>query len=154
MSCPLDPSSTRTMAQMSETGLVIESRADIQRCQDAESKIDLIAEWINEVTHNSGTPNPEGTEVNLPPLMIDDFSPALGSSSQMPNTNTNTILSSGISQLNLAKLSHLKGTLTMGRKGLGLGSMGGSGMGMGMGMGRMLREESQFDLAGAGDDSF
>jgi hypothetical protein len=25
---------------------------------------------------------------------------------------------------------------------------------MGMGMGRMLREESQFDLAGAGDDSF
>jgi len=104
------------------------------------------------VTNNSGNPNPEGTEVNLPPLMIDDFSPALGSSSQMPNTNT--ILSSGISQLNLAKLSHLKGTLTMGRKGLGLGSMGGSGMGMGMGMGKMLREESQFDLAAAGDDSF
>jgi hypothetical protein len=114
----------------------------------------LIAEWINEVTNNSGTPNPEGTGVNLPPLMIDDFSPALGSSSQMPNANTNTILSSGISQLNLAKLSHLKGTLTMGRKGLGLGSMGGSGMGMGMGMGRMLREESQFDLAGEADDSF
>jgi len=102
------------------------------------------------VTNNSANPNPEGNEVNLPPLMIDDFSPALGSSSQMPNTNT--ILSSGISQLNLAKLSHLKGTLTMGRKGLGLGSMGGSGMGMGMG--KMLREESQFDLAGAGDDSF
>jgi len=40
----------------------------------------------------------------------------------------------------------------MGRKGLGLGSMGGSGMGMGMG--RMLREESQFDLAGTADDSF
>jgi hypothetical protein len=114
-----------------------QARADKQRCQDAESKIDLIAEWINEVTNNSGSPNPEGTEVNLPPLMIDDFSPALGSSSQMPNTNTNTILSSGISQLNLAKLSHLKGTLTMGRKGLGLGSMGGSGMGMGMGMGRI-----------------
>jgi hypothetical protein len=130
-----------------------ESRANKQRCQDAESKIDLIAEWINEVTNNSETTT-EGTEVNLPPLMIDDFSPALGSSSQMPNTNTNTILSSGISQLNLAKLSHLKGTLTMSRKGLGLGSMGGSGMGMGMGMGRMLREESQFDLAGAGDDSF
>jgi hypothetical protein len=153
MSCPLDPSSTRSIAQMSETGLVKESRTDKQRCQDAESKIDLIAEWINEVTNNSESTT-EGTEVNLPPLMIDDFSPALGSSSQMPNTNTNTILSSGISQLNLAKLSHLKGTLTMGRKGLGLGSMGGSGMGMGMGMGRMLREESQFDLAGAGDDSF
>ena len=129
---------------------VAESGADEQRCQDAESKIDLIAEWINEVTNNSGNTNSEGTEVNLPPLMIDDFSPALGSSSQMPNTNT--ILSSGISQLNLAKLSHLKGTLTMGRKGLGLGSMGGSGMGMGMG--RMLREESQFDLAGTADDSF
>ena len=102
------------------------------------------------MTNNSENPNSEGTEVNLPPLMIDDFSPALGSSSQMPSTNT--ILGSGISQLNLAKLSHLKGTLTMGRKGLGLGSMGGSGMGMGMG--RMLREESQFDLAGTADDSF
>lgn len=123
--------------------------ADRQRCQDAESKIDLIAEWINEVTNNSETQS-EGKEVNLPPLMMDDFSPSLGSSSQMPNPTT--LLSSGISQLNLAKLSHLKGTLTMGRKGLGLGSMG--GMGMGMGMGKMLREESSFDLAAEADDSF
>lgn len=68
----------------------------------------------------------------------------------MPNSNTLT-LSGGISQLNLAKLSHLKGTLTMGRKGLGLGSNLG-GMGMGMGMGKMLREESSFDLAAAGGD--
>lgn len=66
----------------------------------------------------------------------------------MPNSNTLT-LSGGISQLNLAKLSHLKGTLTMGRKGLGLGSNLG---GMGMGMGKMLREESSFDLAAAGGD--
>lgn len=64
----------------------------------------------------------------------------------MPNSNTLT-LSGGISQLNLAKLSHLKGTLTMGRKGLGLGSNLG-----GMGMGKMLREESSFDLAAAGGD--
>jgi len=82
--------------------------------------------------------------------VIDDFSPALGSSSngQMPNQGQTTLtLSGGISQLNLAKLSHLKGTLTMGRKGLGLGSMSG--------MGRMLREESSFDLANdAGDESF
>jgi hypothetical protein len=80
---------------------------------------------------------------------MDDFSPNLGSSSngQMPNNNTLT-LSGGISQLNLAKLSHLKGTLTMGRKGLGLGS----NLGMGMGMGKMLREESSFDLAAAGGD--
>ena len=78
----------------------------------------------------------------------------MGSSSngQMPNQGqgqTTLTLSGGISQLNLAKLSHLKGTLTMGRKGLGLGSMNG------MGMGRMLREESSFDLANdVGDESF
>jgi hypothetical protein len=106
------------------------------------------------VTNNQEPQSGDNNRVKLPPLVIDDFSPALGSSSQMPNPGSTTLtLSGGISQLNLAKLSHLKGTLTMGRKGLGLGSMGGGGMGMGMG--RMLREESSFDLAGeAGDDMF
>jgi hypothetical protein len=120
--------------------------ADQQRCQDAEAKIDLIAQWINEVEANnhSGQSLSLSTPQEMP---LDDFSPSLGNSADGRMPNPTLVLGS---QFNLAQLSQLKGTLTMGRKGLGLGSN------LGMGMGKMLREESSFDLVGAsgGDDMF
>jgi hypothetical protein len=123
-----------------------------QRCQEAEAKIDLIAEWINAVTNNNNptsdtTASADVDHLPVPTLVVDDFSPSMGSSSNGKMPNSTITLSSGISQMDLAKLSKQMGTLTMGRKGMG--------MGLGINMGKMLREESSFDLArAAADDVF
>jgi hypothetical protein len=68
----------------------------------------------------------------------------MGSSTNGKMPTSTITLSSGISQMDLAKLSRQMGTLTMGKKGMGLG----------INMGKMLREESSFDLAKAADDIF
>ena len=114
--------------------------ADDQRCQEAEAKIELIAEWINAVTNNSTSDSSLDGSAQTPTVVVDDFSPRITNDGRMPSSTLT--LGNGISHMDLASLSQRVGTLTLRGKGLGLG----------LGMGKMLREESRFDLAGASND--
>lgn len=143
--------------------------ADCQRCQDAEAKIELIAEWINAVSDPAHPGHPQSPERlhsgdqggagMVPTLVVNDFSPALASTQlTLSRSGVGSGAGATFNQMDLASFSEKFGTLTMrgtsrGGAGARSGNGLGSGLGIGLGLGgKMLREESRFDLAAVGDD--
>ena len=102
-------------------------------------------EWLNTCLYDDPSSGP-----SVPTLVVsqehDDFSPALGSSPNVPSTITlNASKRAQLSQMDLASFSSKFGTLTL--SGRGKSRNGGQGLGIGMSGMRMLKEESRFGLA-------